>query len=665
MFLQSLLFLPFFLVLSVFFFTIPGFIILSKLKITQDNAESFITSTVVGFIIYTLLSYFFNLLNIHPILIGVYLILNSYFLSKSYPKFRQIFSKFHFKFTQKMSILAAVFLVGMTGQLAIIAPSGLNINGNILFWSSHGHDGPWHIALAQEIQKGFPFQNPVFAGEKLVNYHFFSDITIADFNSYFKLSFFDLYFRYFPLLFSFLLGGSAFIIGRIMGKRFSAGILAMCFTYFAGSWGYLITFIRNRDIGGEGMFWSSQVQSTIGNPPQIIASIIILVFLFFFKKFIEEKRIGLFIICTILASSLSVFKIYGSIVLLTSLGLVGVWEILFRRSFKIFLLTIINGIISIALYLPFSANSGSFLIFEPGWFIRTMIVAQDKLDWLDLERRKQTYLAEGNTKRVIQIHLTGFFIFLFGNLGMRFIGFWQLIKQSKDFYKSPFTLLILCILIISVMLPMLFVQRAVTANTIQFLQYFLIIMGVLSGIALASFLSLFRNNLIKLLIVMFILILAVPTQIGLIYSFYKRPAFTQIEKSELQALQFIKDNSPEDNIILTPPYERYKRITAPTPPIWAWFDTSYVTAMSNRRSYFADFEQVDIMGYDYKKRQQTQRELFATNNKNHFKTLLQGAEINLIYFPTEMQPIIDLSTVGFTKVYDRDSIQVWKKINSS
>jgi len=86
--------------------------------------------------------------------------------------------------------------------MAIIAPSGITRGGDLLFWSSNGHDGFWHIALMNEINRGWPFQNPVFAGEKLINYHFFSDLLPAMINKYTGVSSMDLYFRIFPLLYS-------------------------------------------------------------------------------------------------------------------------------------------------------------------------------------------------------------------------------------------------------------------------------------------------------------------------------------------------------------------------------------------------------------------------------------------------------------------------------
>lgn len=399
-----LLFLSFFLLAVLFCFTLPGIFLLTKSKFNFSFWEKTILGTVLGFTFFTLLTYFLLVISLSFLLIPIILLIDILCIKKNWtlrPNIN-IFPK------KKIIILALILLFGITGQMLVISPSGLNLNADIVFWSSHAHDGSWHIALMEEINKGtFPLQNPIFAGEKLVNYHFFSDIAPAVFNKYFKLSSLDLYFRFFPLFFSLLLGLNAFLLGRKLGNSFLSGIWASVFTYFAGSFGYIVTYLDNGKLGGESLFWASQIQSSTGNPPQIAAFVILLTFLYLFSIFIEQKRsISMMLICSILAGSLIVFKVYGGAVLLGSLAILGVWQILSTHKAQIFLLFIVSCTISLVLYLPNTSKTASFLIWEPWWFIRTMVVAPDKLNWLDMELRRQTYIAESNWKRVIQLELT-------------------------------------------------------------------------------------------------------------------------------------------------------------------------------------------------------------------------------------------------------------------
>lgn len=645
-----------FLLAAAVCFTVPGIILLNRTELKLGFWEKVILGTSVGFVAFTLMSYLLLVLNLHFLLIPIIIAINLLYIKKTASFIREVTwpSKNHF------FLLLIVFLFGIIGQLAVIAPSGTFQGENLVFWSAHGHDSSWHISLIEEIKKGYPLQNPVFAGEKLTNYHFFSDIAPADFNKYFRIPSMDLYFRLFPLMFSALLGSLAFLVGKRLGNSFSSGLWAAIFTYFAGSFGYIVTLLQSKTIGGESVFWATQIQSSVGNPPQIAVFVILLSFLYLFLKLTENTNKFLFLICAMLAGSLIVFKVYGGVVVLGSLGLVGLWQLLKERKFPIILLFAASSILSLILYLPNTSGSSAFLIFEPGWFQRTMVVATNRLNWLDLELRRQTYLSEGNIKRVIQIELTAFLIFFFGNLGLRFLGIAYFGKLIKSVTNQYFYLLLLFITTLSLIFPMLFLQKGVASNTIQFLQYFLLILGLTAGVTVAHVLDKIKISFLKVFFALIILVLAVPTQAGLIYEFYSRPPLAKIEGEELTALEFIHNNTLPESIILTPPYNKYLDLKMSTPPIWDWFDTAYVSAFSGRRVYLSDYEQVDIMGYDLEKRQNIQKQIFKETDPVIFTQNLVDNNINYLYFPKSLKPAIYLSQTGLQPFYENEKVEIWK-----
>jgi len=273
-----------FVVASIFLFTIPGFYLIGKTKIKITYWEQIFIGTVIGYIFYTLLSYTLLYLNIHHMIIPFMVLGNIYIISTKQIKI----SIPTIPINKSLILLIAIFTIGIIGQLAVISPSGSYSRGNLLFWSSHGHDGAWHIALMNEIQNGYPLQNPTLSGEKLVNYHFFSDIAPSDFNYYFKIPAIELYFRFFPLLFSLLLATSAYYLGKRIGKNHLSGIGVLFFTCFAGSFGYIVTWIKSKQIAGESIFYGTQVQSSSGNPPQIVSNFMIITFIFLFSYQVSQ-----------------------------------------------------------------------------------------------------------------------------------------------------------------------------------------------------------------------------------------------------------------------------------------------------------------------------------------------------------------------------------------
>lgn len=605
---------------------------------------------IVVFALFTIVSYFLFILNVPSLIIPLTILAIFFGAKPLVKKIKQV----NIKFNLHSILLILVFTLGIAGQLAVISPSGVFQNGDLVFWSSHGHDATWHIALMEEFKKGFPFQDPSFAGEKLVNYHFFSDIAPAIISKYTPLSDLDLYFRIFPFLYSLFLGASAYCLTKKITGSFPASLWAVVFTYFAGSFGFIVTYLKNRTIGGESIFWATQPQSSSGNPPQIVSDFLFLAALYFILKLTKKSSKLNYLTCVLLLGTLTSFKVYAGVVLLLSIFLAGIWQALRERKFQLLNLSIVSGILTAILYFPNTAGSTSFLIFQPWWYIRTMIVEPSRLNWIDEELRRQTYVADHNWKRVISIELVGFLIFFFGNLGMRFIGLWEFIKSAGSFFKNTFNQLLILAIIISLTLPLLFLQKGVASNTSQFLQYFILLFGILAGIGAAKVTSKFK------ILIPLIVILMIPTQVGLLHEFYSRPAFAKISNSELQALNFIKNNTTKESVILTPLYNQYLNLGGVTPNIWDWSDTSYVAAFSGRRTYMDDSEQADIMGYDYESRLETKKTIFESTDIKKVKKALSQTNANIIYYPKTMGPKIDFGTVGLTKIFENDIIKVWK-----
>jgi len=601
--------------------------------------------SIVSFVVFTFISYILILLNI-PILIIPISLLGAVIIAK--PLMKRV-KQIKIIPNSKTILVIMVFILGIAGQMAIISPSGIFQNGDLVFWSSHGHDGAWHIALMEEIKRGWPFQNPIFAGEKLTNYHFFSDIAPAMVSRYLPISNLNLYFRIFPFFYSLFLGASAYFLTKKITKSYSASIWATIFTYFAGSFGFIVTYLKNKTIGGESIFWASQPQSASGNPPQIISDFLLLSSIYFILLLTQQKdrkkRRIIYAICVPFLGTIASFKIYAGVVLLGAVFIVGIWQLIKERKLKLLVLSMVSGILALILYLPNTSGSASFLIFEPWWYIRTMIVEPSRLNLLDWELRRQTYIYEHNWKRVIFLEGVGFLIFFFGNLGMRFIGLWDFIKSHN---------IIKVTIVLSLLLPLLFLQKGVASNTSQFLQYFVLLFGILAGITTSKIAAKFK------FLIPIIFLIMIPTQIGLLYEFYSRPAFAKVSSYELKTLSYIRENTSKDAVLVTPPYNQYLNLGGVTPNIWDWFDTAYVSALSSRRTYFDDYEQVDIMGYDGKARLETKRIIFENESVDKVKNAFLLSNANILYFPKVLKPKVNPEKIGLTKFFENQEIEVWK-----
>jgi hypothetical protein len=605
--------------------------------------------SIVSFTALTLLGYILIVLRVPVLIIPIFLLA----LVAGWKKIVGEVKKIKVALDKKTVLLIIVFIIGIAGQLAVISPSGRFLNGDIVFWSSHAHDASWHISLMNEIKSSWPFQNPVFAGEKLVNYHFFSDIIPSLVSKYWPGSNInldlDLYFRIFPLIYSIFLGTSAyFLTKRITGKS-SAGVWAVVFTYFAGSFGYIATYLKGGTIGGESIFWATQPQSASGNPPQIISDFLVLTFLYYVFDFIKRRSKSSLIFSILILGTLAEFKVYAAIVLMGATLVAGLWQILIPA-----------GLLTAALYLPNSSGATSFLIFQPWWYIRTMIVESGRLNLIDWELRRQTYIYENNWKRVIFLESLGFAIFFLGNLGVRIAGLWDFVKSGRTVFKDKFSRLLVSTITISLVLPLLFLQKGVASNTSQFLQYFVLLFGILAAISVSRFIKNLKKPFYQILFIITLLTFMVPTQIGLLKEFYSRPAFAKITSAEIESLNFIRNNSEKDAIILSPPADPYIKQVGPTPNVWGWFDTAYVSAISGRRVYFSDYEQVDIMGYDFKERKKIVKQVFESKSPDEVSTLIKSSGADYVYFPKAISPQVDLDNLNLELIFSNTEVEIWK-----
>ena len=65
-----------------------------------------------------------------------------------------------------------IFLGSLTWSLVMVR------SGFEGFWGPNGHDGVWHIALANSLKRG-SLEMPVFSGMGLQNYHIGFDLALA------------------------------------------------------------------------------------------------------------------------------------------------------------------------------------------------------------------------------------------------------------------------------------------------------------------------------------------------------------------------------------------------------------------------------------------------------------------------------------------------------
>jgi len=435
--------------------------------------------------------------------------------------------------------------------------SGLPGKYGIGFWGANGHDGVWHIALSQSLSRG-SLEMPVFSGAMLQNYHIGYDLLLALTHKMTLLPIVNLYFQIFPVIFALLVGHLTYLFVFTWTKSKASALWSTFFVYFAGSFGYLIG-------RGESAFWSQQSISTLINPPFALSLIVVLLGLIFLlrkKPFWAAVCFGILI----------EIKAYAGILALGGFFVLAIYEFVKNKRKDYFLLFAGSAVLSLILYTPLNKYSTGLLVWQPFWFLETMMGLTDRIGWIKFYSAMTAYKSGQDLFKEVLAYGAAFTIFLIGNFGTRVIFFFRKMKIDGV------AIFIYSMIAAGVVIPTLFLQKGTPWNTIQFFYYSLFFLAILSGIAAVS-----MNKFIKVIIIL----LTIPTTILALKDVYipSRPP-AALPKDEISALKFLSEQP--QGIVLTYPFDPIKSKEAETispRPLYLYTSTAYVSAFSSQSTF--------------------------------------------------------------------------------
>ena len=549
----------------------------------------------------------------------------------------------------KLSLFLVVILSSILISITMFR-SGLKYDFGLGFWGPNGHDAIWHLSLINQLKTGVPPQNPIFSGTILSNYHIGFDLLVALIS---KVTFLDtslLYFQILPIIFALLIGFLSYKLAFILTKNHTTSLFFVILNYFAGSFGWIYTFIKNGTIGGESLFWSMQSVSMLLNPPYALSLIIILIGLILWFKFKDSNSIQKAILIGIIFSLLSGIKVYAGILIGLALSLFFIFDLLRSKKFSKFNFSIClsMGIVSFLILLSLGVfQNNQLLEYKPFWFIHSMIESVDKFYWPKLAsfRYNQTNFL---ITLLIELFLIG--LFFVGNLGIRVLGIFSFFHKK---IKNHFDILVIFIFIISFTIPLLFVQKGTAWNTIQFFYYFLFF----ANFYLAKFLSeTFSKNKI---ITFILIIISCVTSFGTLKDYFGNPPPSALPKNEIDALTFLK-NQPF-GYVLTYPYDQYLKNNMSTPiPLYAYETTSYVSAFSQKPVFLEDEMNLDITGFDWKTRRSDSIKFFNSNDKYFTRGFLVNNQIKYIYLLQQQSLVANQADLQIDQIFDQNGIKIYQ-----
>lgn len=550
-------------------------------------------------------------------------------------------------FSEKIKA-AFLILIGSLSWSSTMIKNGLVYSYGLGFWGANGHDGIWHVALAESLSHG-SFQMPVFAGLPLQNYHIGFDLILAVIHNLTGIPIVNLYFQALPPILAVLVGILSYKFVFDWTRSEKSALWSTFFVYFGGGFGFLLG-------KGESTFWSTQAVSTLINPPFTLSLIIILLGL----TFILRRKLFWATVCF---GILIEIKAYAGILVLGALAMSGAYRLFKERKVDLVFLFFGSLVLSLILYLPLSKNSAGLLVLQPFWFLETMIGLSDRVGWSKFYSAMTSYKLGHIWLKAIPAYLVAFAIFYLGNLGTRIVKellFWKWIKNIKNF--SWIEVFMGSLVVAGVLIPMFFLQEGTPWNTIQFFYYSLFFSAILAGASMTEIVRYVKSTSIIRVVEVGVVLLTIPTTIFTLKDVYlpSRPP-AKLSNEELAALNFLRRQS--GGVVLTYPFDAVAAKEAesrPPRPLYLYTSTAYVSAFSAHPTFLEDEVNLDITGYDWRGRLAEVEAWYKENNQKEAREFLENAGIKYVYWLKPQRALLGEGQLGLKNIFENPSVVIYQ-----
>lgn len=579
---------------------------LNYLKIKLHFWEAIVIGMNVGIVLLVLLDYSLGVLGLEKIFY-VFLPLVIIFLL--------IRSKFSQKWNIKMLSVLDYKLVGIL-LAAVIASgyftyfSGLDSNGRLKLIGGNSHDGLWHLALINSLKKSVPPENPIYANTKVQNYHYLTDIFVVISSKFTNISEIDLYFKIIEPFFIILFSSTAFLlISKLTNNKFFS-YFGVLFIVLSGNLFYIAKLFYPSAYSNPSVFWVDEFVTKMVNPQLLFSYIVILTILYLILVYEKISNYNFVFLVSILGASLLGIKSYGFVIILLSLFLLILFQVI-KTEYEFIKLTLGLAFAGLVFYLTSNISKGSIFILSPLWFIKSMFETPDHLAYSVWELKRQTYLQHNNYLRIGQLYLEGLILFILGNLGGRLIGIFAILDKL-DKRKKTVVYLLSFISIVSIVLPLVFIQKGVAWNSIQFFYYAVLALGILTIITLHNIYKHYKKiGIILAALIWFSLLPGI---------FYQATQYNPNQAQEfvslgvLNGLNFLK-GQPGGVVLLSPNFAQ----------------DSLVPAITGKTAFLADETILSIQLIDFNARKMEMESFFGDMNLDSKENFLKREGIKYIF----------------------------------
>ena len=604
-------FLWFWVAVFIAFF-IPGNTLLRKFKL--ETLPQITLSVCLGIVLWALQGYLFGYLNLRILSYG-YLALFLIWWFSGVRNFRlKVPSWPPLKFNR--TALFIIF-VGVVFQLSAVWFIGRYTENGLYFCCRGVPDDIFHLSLTYELTQRFPPDEPGMYPVPVKNYHYAANLVMADTIRVFKLPLMPTVYQYFPFLLSLLLAFTALSFARLLNlsPRFANWLLF--FLYFHGDIIYLLLFLRGKGLDFSVTIFDDATKLLAG-PTRSFSIVLLFTGLSFLFLWLKGKKAVLGIISALVFGSLIGFKVYTGIFALTGLGFLGLY-FLFKKNWRRLWPLFLAVFLSLVIYLPVNAGAGG--ISFNGLYRFENFLAQPAFGLQNLELARLNFLNQGNYLRAFPYELLGAILYFPVLFGTVLIGIFQT-RKSLSAIPAEINIFLIGAAFVTGTVGLFFVQDVGGLNSVQFLLNLYFIFAIFAALFCAYVLPNLGRGKWAIVFLLIAFTLPRPVHEALEnFLFVSRHQGYTISSQELAGLNFLKNNTPAQSLILL------------SPELAKQENLMYVSFLTNRPVYLAGYIGVlsDHQAFGAAKRLLIDQEIFTSSDANLVSRLLTTNRINYLY----------------------------------
>ncbi|MDO8269517.1 MAG: hypothetical protein Q7T54_02495, partial [Candidatus Levybacteria bacterium] len=506
--LTNILFLPLFLTAVFLAFYIPGRVIFGEMlnDFSKDWLIRLVLPTTLGLVLWAFQGIVFGYLHLR-FLTYLYIVAFLFFWVRHYRK------KIHIPNNAKLSLkkilrknilLILLFVIGIFGQNQQFIITAFEFSDGIRGFTGSLDDTFWHTGLIESLVRNFPPIEPGMSGVEVHNYHYWSNVVIAELVRIFHLPLLSTQYLYMGILISFLLGSLAYVLGKQLGFGKMGIFVFVYLQYFSSDVIYLLTFIT-RQLFIFTIHPLEDGSMLLENTPRAFSFIVLFLGIILVKEWMRSKDKKLGFLIVLIFGCLIGFKVHTG-----AMGLAGISALctylVYKKNFKDLYIGI-SIVLALIIYLPVNASAGGAL-FVPFEMTSRNFVVQEGLSLSRLELARRVYLDHGNFLQAFRMDITMLGIYIISQFGVRVIGLIPF-RRTIEKLTFPLWLMLTSGVAFTFLFGVLFIQPVAAADIFNSFLAGSFLLSILSAVSFNNWFT-GKKKLVQFIFIIVLLICSFP-----------------------------------------------------------------------------------------------------------------------------------------------------------